>query len=248
MAQEVFKRYEKKYMLNKEQYQMLLSRILPRLLPDEYGNYTICNIYFDTPDYALIRTSLEKPIYKEKLRLRSYGIPASSDTVFVEMKKKFRGVVYKRRVAMSLEKANGYLYQGIHPEVSGQIMQELNWFTERYSLLPAVYLAYDRVAYSSREDPGLRVTFDTGIRYRENQLTLEQGDSGNLLLPEHNVLMEIKIPGVMPLWLAHTLSDLSVYPTSFSKYGTYYMQKAAGNTLLPKNYNDSEQNSIFLLS
>lgn len=226
--QEVFKRYEKKYLLDRQQYEKLLAKLLPLLVPDRYSRYTICNVYFDTPDYALIRYSLEKPMYKEKLRLRSYGTPSSGDTVFVELKKKFQGVVYKRRVAMTLEEANAYLYRGVHPNISGQMMQEMDWFTGQYVLWPAVYLAYDRIAYKGREDAGLRVTFDTNIRCREKDVLLEEGDSGTLLLPEDKVLMEIKIPGVMPLWLAHILSELSVYPTSFSKYGTYYQKMIAG--------------------
>lgn len=227
MAQEVFKRYEKKYILTPTQYVKLLEGIEGKVKPDKYGQYTISNIYFDTPDFELIRTSIEKPQYKEKLRLRCYGdkIPQPEDTVFVEIKKKFDGVVYKRRASMSLAEAEDYLYRGIHPEKEGQIFKELFWFTDRYALKPAVYLAYDRNAYTGIEDEDLRITFDTNIRCRENKVLLSEGNLGNAILPEDKILMEIKVSGRMPMWLSRLLSELQIFPISFSKYGTYFKQK-----------------------
>lgn len=222
MAQEVFKRYEKKYLLSTEQYNALLPELVKRVKMDEYGKYTICNVYFDTPNYEFIRTSLEKPLYKEKLRLRSYGEPKPEDTVFVEIKKKYDGVVYKRRTQMTLEEAEKYLYQGIQPDIDCQIMKELNWFTERYLLRPAVYLAYDRLAFQGVEDEELRVTSDSNIRYRESKMNLSAGSAGTTLMPEDTILMEVKIPEIMPLWMSKQLSELNIFPTSFSKYGTYY--------------------------
>lgn len=229
MAQETFQRYEKKFLLTASQYHALLPQMKRYMKPDTYGKYTICNIYFDTPDYQLIRTSLEKPFYKEKLRLRSYGVPQQDSTVFVEIKKKCDGIVYKRRSEMTLQEAQAYLYRDIHPVLHSQIMQELDWFKARYPLHPAVYIAYDREAYSEAEpsatkDSELRVTFDTAIRFREENLTLSAGTEGTLLLPQDTVLMEVKIPGAMPLWMAQLLSRYRIYPTSFSKYGTYYQQ------------------------
>lgn len=226
--QEVFKRYEKKYMLTAEKQQALMERIGEHLQADEYGAYTICNVYYDTPDYELIRHSIEKPLYKEKLRLRSYGIPGAEDKVFLEIKKKFDGIVYKRRAGMTLREANRYLEQGIRPKKDGQIQRELDFFCRRYDLRPAVYLAYDRVAYKGREDAALRVTFDSRVRCRQEHIALEAGDEGELLIPEDCVLMEVKLPGGMPLWLARALSELAIYPVSYSKYGTYYMNCVAG--------------------
>ena len=155
MAQEVFARYEKKYWLSPDQYHVLRGLLLDRMREDDYGRHTICNIYYDTPDYHLIRTSLEKPIYKEKLRLRSYGVPNAQSQVFLELKKKYRGVVYKRRAALAPDEAQAILW-------------------------------------------------------------------GAPLCGDGYVLMELKLPGVMPLWLARLLDSLAVYPVSFSKYGFCY--------------------------
>lgn len=224
MAQEVFKRYEKKYLLTDHQHVALLEAMKGKIKEDEYGAYTICNVYFDTPTYELIRTSLQKPKYKEKLRLRSYGVPGQDEVVFVELKKKFDGVVYKRRTEMTLAQAEDYLYRGINPNIDCQIMRELKWFTDRYSLVPVVYLAYDRVAYVGVDEEELRVTFDTNIRYRENNLNLGAGSVGKNLIPENMCLMELKVADRIPLWLSHLLSELEIYPISFSKYGTYYQQ------------------------
>ena len=222
--QQTFERYEKKYIIMKEQYERLLSKLTGEVQEDVYSHYTISNVYFDTQDYELIRKSLEKPLYKEKLRLRSYIVPKEQDQVFVEIKKKFDSVVYKRRTAMTLKEAEAYLYNGTHPDIDCQVMKELDWFTAKYYLLPAVYLAYDRTAFRGVEDPELRITIDDNIRYRENNLKLSAGSAGKTLLPEDKLLMEIKVPGRMPLWLSHILSQEKIFSDSFSKYGTYYQQ------------------------
>lgn len=223
-AQTVFKRYEKKYFLTREQEEEFLKRIEGKMKLDKYGEHTTCNIYFDTPDFDLARISIEGPVYKEKLRLRSYGVPTGPDyTVFVEIKKKFEGVVYKRREQMTLEQAERYLYDGEKDiNIDSQIKHELDWFLKSHPVLPAVYLAYDRRAFAGIENPDFRLTLDRNIRARRKQLKLEDGAVGEAIIPENMTLMEIKIPGVMPLWMAQILSELQIYPASFSKYGTYY--------------------------
>lgn len=217
-----FKRYEKKYMLNQQQYEAIKQVLSQYMQEDAYGKYTICNIYIDTERYDLIRTSLDKPIYKEKLRLRSYGVPGGSDLVFLELKKKYKGVVYKRRVQMTLAQAEAYLSTGNKPLQDSQILEEIDWFLQTVHPEPKVYLAYDRIALSGRDNEELRVTFDTHIRFREKDLELSQGDFGTDLLEGRPYLMEIKIPGTMPLWMAHMLAENEIYPISFSKYGTCY--------------------------
>ena len=98
--QSCFERYEKKYFLTPAGQKALLQTIAPYIKMDFYGKYTICNLYYDTPDWRLIRASLAKPVYKEKLRVRSYGVPAPDGKVFAELKKKYKGVVYKRRITV----------------------------------------------------------------------------------------------------------------------------------------------------
>lgn len=223
--QDTFKRYEKKYLLSEKKYRQLRQRLQDKLSVDAYGKSTICNIYFDTPNYLLIRTSMEKPLYKEKLRLRSYGTPVEGDTVFVEIKKKYKGIVYKRREKFELNQAEKYLYDGEPAVNESQITKEIDWFLHFYKdLVPAMYVAYDRVAMYGVEDPELRVTFDSNILWRQDELYLEAGNWGNPLLAEGVRLMEVKIPGAMPLWLAHILDELEIFPISFSKYGKGYEQ------------------------
>lgn len=226
----VFRRVEKKYLLNEEQYRALLQKIETFLVPDHYAKYTICNIYYDTDRYDLIRRSTEKPLYKEKLRLRSYGVPEPTDKAFIEIKKKYSGVVYKRRVKCTLEEAERYLNTGEKPENGGQILKEIDYFMNFYRPVPKLYLAYDREAYSGAKDPSLRITFDRNIRSRESDLTLSAGDAGKLLLEKGTCLMEIKASFAYPLWLAKALSELALYPISFSKYGKIYT-----NTILRRN-------------
>lgn len=218
----VFKRYEKKYLLSTEQYQSFRQLADNYMQVDEYGKSTICNIYFDTSNYDLIRASIEKPVYKEKLRLRSYGVPAQEDTVFLEIKKKFCGIVYKRRIALPLDEAKDSLEQGAVDESRGQVAREINYFLKQYHPHPKVYLAYDRIAMFGKEDADLRMTFDFQIRSRKDKLDLTMGDAGELLLPNGEVILEIKVRDAYPMWLIRALEQFSIYPCSFSKYGNVY--------------------------
>ena len=225
----IFKRIEKKYRLNGSQKQQLLAAIRPYLTPDAHGVSTICSLYLDTPDHLLIRNSIDAKAYKEKLRLRSYGTPGADSTVFLELKKKFDGVVYKRRVSMTLEQAETYLRTGQLPFQS-QIMSEIDYAMNFYHHpLPAMMIAYEREAFFVNDLPNVRLTFDTAVRYRETDLLLEHGTAGTPILPEDTYLLEIKTDGAMPLWLAHALDQCGIRPASFSKYGTAYTRCLQSN-------------------
>lgn len=223
MPQLTFERVEKKYLLTPAQLDALAPMLHRHMQIDQYGRHTICNVYYDTPDYRLIRTSLQKPVYKEKLRLRSYGVPGPGDTVFVELKKKYQGVVYKRRTALELTDAERWL-AGDGPAPEGQIAREIDYFQSLYRTGPAVFLAYDRAAMFGRQDPDLRLTLDENIRWRTDALALSAGDRGSPLSVQGLYLMEVKLPGVMPLWLAHGLAQVGAAPVSFSKYGCCYRE------------------------
>ncbi|MBQ8974531.1 MAG: polyphosphate polymerase domain-containing protein [Oscillospiraceae bacterium] len=225
MAQTVFNRYEKKYLMDIHTWEKLMRELEPYMRQDEYGVYTICNIYYDTPDNLLIRRSIEKPAYKEKLRLRSYGVPGLDDSVFLEIKKKYNKVVNKRRISIPLLDAYRWLDEGIAPREDSQIHREIAFFLSRYDLHRGLYLAYDRTALAGIEDPDFRVTFDRNIRSRRTDMGLERGDCGQLLLPREQILMESKIMGAAPLWFSHILSGLKIFPVSFSKYGSIYKRE-----------------------
>ena len=223
-----FRRIEKKYLLTREQYERVRWGMQPYLRADRYSHYTIGNLYYDTENFQLIRTSLEKPAYKEKLRMRVYGIPGDQDPVFVEIKKKCAGVVYKRRAVLEADEAARYLHQGERPREETQICREIDFFLERYTPAPRVYIAYDREAWAGIENPDLRLTFDTGLRWRTTDLDLRLGDYGAPILPPNVILMEVKIPGAAPLWMARLFSENRIFSTSFSKYGTWYKQTILG--------------------
>lgn len=227
--QKTFQRYEKKYLMTEAQYEAFCLAIEPYMRQDQYGLHTICNIYYDTADYELIRKSLEKPMYKEKFRIRSYGVPKAMDTVFLEIKKKYDGIVYKRRVPMPYAEAmNNVKRLSEHDGVwvsdpaQQQIFNEIAYLFKQKELQPRAFIGYDRVAYAGREDKEIRITVDCNIRYRESDLELAKGDYGEPIIPTGEYLMEIKTPGAMPLWLTHILTREKIYPVSFSKYGTYY--------------------------
>ena len=220
----VFKRYEYKYKITLEQKERLLRVMEPYMILDQYGRTTIRNLYFDTDNYRLIRRSIEKPVYKEKLRVRSYEKADGDSTVFVELKKKYKHVVYKRRISLTEEKAMAWLCEGKSPEPSTQISREIDYFMQYYeNLTPKAFLSYEREAYQSRQEgDDFRITFDETVLCRQTDLSLRKDAYGTPLLPEGVCLMEIKCSGGIPLWMTKALSEEHIYRTSFSKYGTAY--------------------------
>ncbi|MBP6492526.1 MAG: polyphosphate polymerase domain-containing protein [Clostridia bacterium] len=231
MAIEVFNRYENKYFLSEAALNRVLAVIEERMVPDKFNKdrktYSISNIYFDTPDDHLIRTSLAKPLYKEKLRIRAYGVPGKNDLAFLEMKKKFNGLVNKRRTNIPLQDgyklvANGGIVT-VSEEMNLQVVKEISSMIQRYNtLVPKVMIAYDRLAYFEKGNPDLRISFDTNIRSRRDRLRLEDGNDGELMIPKGQWLMEIKTASAVPLWLTNLLAQEGIYKTSFSKYGYEY--------------------------
>lgn len=222
-AQTVFRRYEYKYLVTEEQAKRVLSEMGDALAPDKWGRSTVTSLYYDTPTYALIRRSIEKPIYKEKLRLRSYGKAHGDSTVYPEIKKKYKSVVYKRRIALTCDEAEEYMSSLAPLAPSTQISREIDYFKEHYSpLAPSVFISGEREAYYG--DGDLRVTLDRNILCRDIDLTLRSDPYGMAILPEGKILMEIKTGGAIPLILTKILTEEKIYRTSFSKYGEFYIK------------------------
>ncbi|MBQ7920792.1 MAG: polyphosphate polymerase domain-containing protein [Lachnospiraceae bacterium] len=220
--QMVFKRYEIKYLLTKEQVRLVKEKMARYMMADIHGRNTIFSLYYDTPDFLLARRSMEKPIYKEKLRLRSYGRAKPDTEVFVEIKKKYKGIVYKRRISMAKETSDRYLLKGEQVQ-DNQISREIDFFMKRYgNLAPRVLLSYEREAYYAKDNHEFRVTFDENILWRDEDMDLEKDVYGEAILPEDMALMEVKTADAIPLWFVEILSDLKIYKTSFSKYGNAY--------------------------
>lgn len=229
MVQKVFNRYEKKYLLTQQQYEAIRKRLEIYMEEDQYGLHTIRNIYYDTEDDELIRTSLEKPKYKEKFRVRCYGEPNAESDYFLEIKKKYKGIVNKRRVVMKPQEAKAYLENGEKPKEQSQIFREVDYVWNHYQLIPKVYLAYDRIALFGKEDSEFRVTFDQNIRSRDFALTLEKDTETTQLLKDGYYIMEVKISNAMPLWFVKILTELEIRSTSFSKYGNVYRRNLEKN-------------------
>ena len=219
-----FQRYEVKFFLTPQQREHLMPELEEHFAVDQYGLHTISNLYYDTDCYDITRNSIDKPVYKEKLRVRAYGTPEpETGQVFVELKKKYDHVVYKRRIAVPIGAANRFMQGGPDPEgADPQITHEIRYFMQRTRPEPKVYLSYQRIAMAGRENPDLRITMDQELLWRAYDLDLCLGPYGQRILPEETTLMEIKVPGAMPLWLAQALSRYKIYRSSFSKIGTCY--------------------------
>ena len=235
-----FKRYEKKFLLTESQMNEILPLIHEHMDPDPYcingKTYTICNVYYDTEDSTIIRHSLSKPFYKEKLRMRSYGTPENGNTkVFLELKKKIHGEVTKRRAVLTYDQANAFLEDRTVPEnldyINRQVLSEISWFLMQYKVRPMAYISYDRTAFFDREDPEFRLTFDENLRTRRDNVDLMKGNYGELLRPKDFRLMEVKVSGAFPLWFANKLSEMGLYTVTFSKYGMEYQKWKTDNLL-----------------
>ncbi|MFI3260094.1 MAG: polyphosphate polymerase domain-containing protein [bacterium] len=212
------KRKELKYKLNYDQYIELKNMMESYMCIDKNKKHKISNIYFDTADYKVIIASMEKPIYKEKLRIRKYS---TSDSIFIELKKKYKGIVYKKRVDLDKEKLNDNIFS---LETKNQTNCEINHFLEKYEEMDArVYLSYDREAYFCKDDDSFRMTFDSNILFRDTNVSLELDDKHDLCVLEDNVfILEVKAAGSLPAWLISFLSEKKIYRSSFSKYAEAY--------------------------
>ena len=221
----VFQRRELKFLLNETQLSMIEEAIYNRMTPDPHGLSTICNLYYDTPDYRLIRHSLSHPVYKEKLRLRCYGVARPEADVFLELKKKYKGVVYKRRIKVTEPEAVAFINRSGSLYKQNQISREILYFRDFYrTLAPKVYLCYDREAWYDPVDHGFRMTLDRNIRYRTTELSLSTPFGGREILRPDQTLLEVKAEGAVPLWLVELLTREQIQKQSFSKYGRAYEQ------------------------
>lgn len=221
----IFKRKEKKYVLTKEQSEQFLKFIENYIQEDEYPNQTVHSIYLDTPSFLLIRNSIDAKKYKEKIRLRGYGNIQKDSKVFLELKKKLNGIVYKRRLSLPLYVAEDYIQNGTLPDDS-QIMREIDSFMRFYNWpKPKIAICCERLSFVAKDDKNLRITFDTNIRYRLDDLSLTCAPTGTPLLEDDKAVLEIKVLGAMPVWLVKALSECKIYPQSFSKYGKAHIKE-----------------------
>lgn len=219
----VFCRMEMKYLLTEDQYRVLRELMSEHMVEDQWGPSTVMNVYYDTPSFLLARRSLEHPLYKEKIRTRRYGCEGEFSEIFLELKKKCDGIVYKRRISLSPEEANAML-EG-HGRARNQIEHEIDFTIRRYGgLTAAAFIAYDREAYYAKDSHDFRMTFDRRVRYRSDHMTLDAGDAGTQILPDGQVLLEVKTSQAIPMWLVHFLSAEKIYKTNFSKYGMVFFE------------------------
>ena len=225
MAQEIFRRVEKKYLLTRKKCEELLKDLEAHIERDKYYDYTIRNIYFDSRTDELIRTSIEKPVYKEKFRVRCYNTPKEESDVFLEIKKKYQGIVHKRRVVLPYREARQFVDKQKVETSNPQIEKEIRYVIDYYGLQPKLYLAYDRYAYQGTEDKEFRITFDYNIRSRRDNLSLSDDTNVTSLLEDDYILMEVKVPEALPLWFVHILEKHQINSISFSKYGMIYKRE-----------------------
>ena len=221
----VMKRYEIKYILNKEQTKYLVQGLKGHMVLDQYGRTSICSLYYDTPNHRLVRESLDKPEFKEKCRLRSYGLAKPGKPVFLELKRKAYGIVYKRRIETSVDDVNKFFKDKKDIFSDSQIEKEITYFRNYYdSLVPSCLIIYDREAYFE-PDGDLRLTIDYNPRYRLEDLDLSTSIEGKSLLEEGSTILEIKVQEAIPIWLSNLLSNGKIYKNSFSKYGEAYKRE-----------------------
>ena len=225
----VFKRVETKYLMNPEQTKAVYEALSEHMILDKYGHSSIRNVYFDTDNFLLIRRSIEKPEYKEKLRIRSYGKATDDSDVFVELKKKYEKIVYKRRLTMPHNQAMKWFTTDTQDFPHTQIGEELDFLRYRYpGLKPAMFITYEREAYYAKDGSDLRITIDSNILARIHDIDLRSELGGHKVLPEGHILMEVKTMYGYPRWLLDVMNKHHIYKSSFTKYGNAYKQMILG--------------------
>jgi SPX domain protein involved in polyphosphate accumulation len=225
MIKKTFKRVEQKYLLTEEKYLAIQSMIEQYFLQDKYYFSKIYNLYFDNDNFDSIINSLEKPLYKSKIRLRSYGEAKQDEYLFLEMKQKYEGTVYKRRLNLTLKEFEDYINKGIFPKKKKQIMKEIDYQIKYHHLHPAIFVAYDRYSYYSKDDENFRITFDYNLRGRLKNLKLKDNKDNQPYFEENMYIMEVKSLSGLPLWFSKELSKQQIYPCSFSKVGNIYLKE-----------------------
>lgn len=219
-----FRRVEKKYILTREQYLFFKEAIKEKMIEDEHGKSTICNIYFDTEQYDLIRHSITKPIFKDKIRIRSYNIPTIDSNIFLEIKRKYDGVVSKRRIQIKLSDFYKYLNNSNTSIDECQVKKELDYYFKHYKLKPTMFLSYYRRAFYDKENRDFRLTFDSHVLARDYELEIEKGNYGVHIFEKNKYIMEVKTMGAIPIWFVKLLNQIQIGPCGFSKYGAAYTQ------------------------
>lgn len=234
----VYNRYEQKYILTKIQKDTLIAILEVHLAYDTYSgpgkSYVVRNIYYDTTDYAVVRESIQKPVYKEKLRLRCYDDPVTDDdTVYLEIKKKFQGRVNKRRLALPYRDALFMMQNLLPPKaIDTQIAREITYAIKRTDMKPGAVIRYNRTAFVSADET-LRVTFDNNIMFcdKSNHFLTNDGPYHPVLKDPALYLLEIKSSTNFPLWLVRALSNMTLFSQSFSKYGQAYQTYLTGGKI-----------------
>jgi hypothetical protein len=217
-----FQRHEQKYLLDTFQYAQFTSVLNEFACADTYGLSTIYSVYYDNDEFGIARNSPHKSVYKEKLRLRSYGIPKPGDTVYLELKKKLKGITYKGRISLLFTGMEQCLNSRPDNYPRNYILNEMEWVLNYYKPSPQFMICYDRRAFQGLKDETLRITFDTNIRWRTSGLDFSRGPYGSPMIGENEYLMELKVENSIPPYLAAHLSRLKIFPLSFSKYRTAY--------------------------
>ena len=234
----IFSRNEKKYIISQEQSEKLKIRIAEFMKPDKYSTYWVQNLFYDTENWDMIHTSMDKPYYKEKMRLRCYGSIVETDRVFLELKKKYSGVVYKRRVPLTPTNVMAMSIGENLRQSNSQISKELEYHIERTGVTEKFYLGYHRQAFAGITEGDLRLTIDSDIRYRLDNLDFAQLINRGTALDSNIFLLEIKTTSNIPLWLTKMLGELGIYSTPFSKYAacfTHWKNQENSETLVIKS-------------
>ena len=234
----VFQRREVKYTMTYTTYENLRKAMDGHMQEDIYGLHTIYSLYYDTNDFSMIRHSIEKPDYKEKFRVRSYGSACDTSNVFLEIKKKVSGIVYKRRIEVPyISLADKHTFK----ENQSQIGHEIAYIFDQHDLEPKVMIAYERRALYSEIDEEFRVTFDFNIRYSQEDFSFHDNATMARVTPDIDVLMEVKALGSYPVWFSKALSQLGIYKTNYSKYANVYSRY-----ILPSLIADKQKKEKYL--
>jgi len=218
----IITRQEVKYLISRASHDALLRDLANHLVPNKFFAQTIHNVYFDNDTNDLILRSIEKKEFKDKLRLRAYHMDGELGNPLIELKKKYKGTSYKRRIKLTIEQARDLINGGALNH-TGQIADEMRFLIARTGCTPKMYIGYDRASYDVVGHDDLRITFDSNVRCRTTNLDFAPNPADKNIIDADHYILEIKAADTFPLWLTDALTRNGIFPQSFSKYARAFV-------------------------
>jgi len=221
----VFDRWELKYVVTVKQMYQLMHALKNYVVLDENGDdglYKIKSIYYDSHDFKFYHEKMNGNKYRQKVRLRGYNNVAYNDDVYFEIKQRYNTTVQKRRAELKLSDAYELMKHPLDAEQYADkkriVLDEIRYLSSMHALEAKAIVSYDRKAYMGKYEDGLRITFDTNLKCRKENLNLEEYHKEKYFVHPSLAVLEIKTNEKVPIWLVSLIQRFEIEAHRVSKY------------------------------